>query len=221
MSKTNKLANISTVSHNSQNDELQQTLKGIPPEISMPFAPGGYDLKALRLTQDFGAVAGVKKIVTTVPCRKPSTQAFFRVRPGDDWRMPAAILQLKEDGECYLVVPGLYAELAQEVRPKMLYTGITRDGNPFLWPINMPGEDGRLDTWSQSAHTAAGLAEESWVRLVANRTVGAYDVMQATNLADEPAWPALTFGEMVRLAFREKVIDSVDHIIIRRLRGEM
>lgn len=179
------------------------------------------DLSSLRLTQDFGAIGGVKKVITTVPCRKPSNQAYVRVRPGDKWRMSAAILQLKDDGECYLVVPELFNDLAQEVRPKVLYTGVTRDGNPFLWPINMPGEDGRIDSWSESAHTAAALAEDNWVRLIANRTIGAYDVMQATNLADDPTWPELSFEEMVNLAFRGKLIDSLDHPVVRRLRGEL
>lgn len=181
----------------------------------------GLDLDAVRLQQNFGGVAGVKKVVTIVPVRKPSNQAFVRVRPGEDWRFQAAILQLKEDGECYLVMPQLYAELAQEVRPKMLYTGVTRDGNLFLWPVNLPGEDGRLDAWSQSAHTAAAMAENRWVRLVANRTVGAYDVMEASNLAEEPSWPDLTFNEIINLAFKDRLIDSLDHPIVKRLRGEL
>lgn len=184
-------------------------------------ATAGIDLNAMRLTQNFGASAGVKKIITTIPVRKPSNQAFVRVRTGDEWRMPVAVLQLKDDGECYLVMPQLFGELAQEARPKMLYTGVTRDGNLFLWPINMPGEDGRLDAWSQSAHSAAQMAETSWVRLVANRTVGAYDVMEATNLLEEPSWSELTFGEMVNLGFKGKVIDSLDHPIVKRLRGEI
>lgn len=135
--------------------------------------------------------------------------------------MPAAILQLKDDGECYLVTPELFPELAQEVRPKMLYAAITRDGNPFIWPINMPGEDGRLDSWSTSAHLAAELAGERWIRLVANRTVGAYDVVEATNLSEAPAWPDLSFEKLITLSFRDKIISSTDHVVVRRLRGEM
>jgi hypothetical protein len=135
--------------------------------------------------------------------------------------MPAAVLQLKEDGECYLVAPHLLSELSQEVRPKILYTGVTREGNPFLWPINMPGEDGRLDSWSQSAHNAADIAGMAWIRLVANRSVGAYDVMQATALVEEPTWPELTFKELINLAFRDKVISSLEHPVVKRLRGEI
>jgi hypothetical protein len=212
----NKNFDHTVIADNAQQDERQLGSSG-----NVPVTLGGYDLEAMRLPQNFGGIAGVKKVLTTVPCRKPSNQIFVRVHPDEAWSMTAAVLQLKEDGECYLVLPELYVELAQEVRPKMLYTGMTRDGNPFLWPVNMPGEDGRLDSWSQSAHTAANLAKKSWVRLVANRTVGAYDVMQATNLAEEPAWPELTFGELINLAFRDKVIDSTDHVIVRRLRGEM
>jgi len=177
------------------------------------------DLAALRLPQTFGAVAGVKKVLTTVPCRKPNSQSFVRVHAGEDWRMPVAILQLKDDGECYLVVPDLVPELLQEVRSKMLYAAITRDGNPFLWPVNRHDEEGRLDSWSQSAHCAAQLAEHRWVRLVANRTTGAYDVMEASQLAEEPAWGEQSFRDLVNLAFRDKLISSMEHPVVMRLKG--
>jgi len=153
--------------------------------------------------------------------RKPGNQTYIRVRPGEEWQLPSFILQLKEDGECYFVMPELYAELAQEAKPKVLYTYVTRDGNVGLWPVNLPGDDGRLDSWSQSAHSAAQIGQRSWVRLVANRTVGAYDVMEAANLADEPVWPELSFKEILALAFRDRLITSMDHPIVRRLRGDI
>ena len=186
-----------------------------------PTLASNLDLTAFRLPQNFNAVGGVKKLITSVPGRKPGTQTYFRVRPGDDWRMEALILQLKEDGESYFVMPQLACELASECRPKMLYTYVDRDGNLGIWPINLPGEDGRLDAWSQSAHTAAAHAEERWVRLLANRHVGAYDVIEATNLAEEPQWPDLDFKKVLSLAFKERLITSMSHPIVRRLRGEI
>jgi hypothetical protein len=179
------------------------------------------DLTQLALSQNFSALAGVKRVITTVPARKPSNQQFVRVRPGAEWCIQALTLALKDDGEVYFVHPNLYAELAQEVRPKLLYLYATRDGSVGLWPVNMPGEDGRLDAWSQSAHTAASLAKTSWIRLVANRTVGAYEVRQAANLVEEPVWPDLTMREILNLAFRDKLITSLTHPIIKGLRGEM
>jgi hypothetical protein len=185
------------------------------------FTADSLDLTALRLPQTFGAVAGVKRVLTTVPVRKPSNQAYVRVHQSAEWRMPAAILQLKEDGECYLVDPSIVPYLAQEVRAKLLYVYVTRDGNIAVWPINLPGEDGRLDAWSQSAHSAAELAQTSWVRLVANRGVGAYDIYQAPAIADEPLWPEMTFKEVLHLAFKDRLITSMEHPIVKRLRGEI
>jgi hypothetical protein len=178
-------------------------------------------LSNISLPQNFGAVSGVKKILTTVPTRKPGNQAFFRVRSGEEWRLQAAILQLKDDGDNFLVLPDLLYEIGQEVRPKMLYTAINRDGSPFLWPVNLPGEDGRLDSWSQSAHAAAQIAERSWIRLVANRGFGAYEVMQATGQLEEPEWPQVSLQELVSLAFKDKFITALDHPVLRRLRGEL
>ncbi|MDP2073392.1 hypothetical protein [Hydrogenophaga sp.] len=184
-------------------------------------AGASLDLTALRLPQNFGAVAGVKKVITTVPVRKPGNQTFVRVHPAAEWQLSALILQLKEDGECYFVHPSLAPELAQEVRAKQLYTYVGRDGNVALWPVNLPGEDGRLDQWSQSAHTAAQMAQASWIRMVANRPVGAYDVYEAPNLSDEPTWPELSFKEVLNLAFKDRLITALDHPIVKRLRGEM
>ena len=185
------------------------------------FSAGGLDLNSLRLSQEFNEGVGVKKVVTTIPMRKPGNQTFIQVHPNPEFRFQTAMLQLKDDGECYLVTREVMAEVAQEIRPKMLYFGITRDGVPFLWPVNLPAADGRLDSWSESAHKAAEIAQQSWVRLVANRAFGAYDVMQATGNLDAPKWPDLTFEAVLQLAFKDRVIGSTDHPVIRRLRGEV
>ena len=37
-----------------------------------------FDLDAIRLPQDFGASSGVKKLLTTVPVRKPNKSLFIR-----------------------------------------------------------------------------------------------------------------------------------------------
>lgn len=209
----------------SNDDARLEGIKSPVAEISLAstaaFSSGDLDLDAMRLPSDFGAIAGVQKVLTMVPIRKPSPQAYVRVHPDVAWTLVVAVVELKDDNDVYLVLPELYSALAQEARPKQLYIGITRDGNPFVWLVNMPGPDGRIDTWSQSAHAGASLAKTHWVRIKSNRDLGAYEVLQATNLKDEPSWPELSFKELVNLAFRGKVIDSLDHVVIRRLRGEI
>ena len=64
------------------------------------------DLSSLRLDQSFADTVGVKKLLTTVPVRKPNRQDFVRVHPDPTYRLtPAAIIEVKEDREVYLVTP--------------------------------------------------------------------------------------------------------------------
>jgi hypothetical protein len=67
---------------------------------------------------------------------------------------------------------------------------------------------------------AADLAKKQWVRVAPNMALGAYDLAVAPNHVAEPQWPELTFQEIIRIAFLDKMIDTWDHPILRRLRGE-
>jgi hypothetical protein len=98
---------------------------------------------------------------------------------------------------------------------------VNRQGVLFLWPIRLPGPDGKRDEWSRTALEAADLARRGWVRVTANLGLGAYDVFTATGTLPDPDWPALSFRELLRVAFRERFIDSPDHPVLRRLRGEV
>ena len=78
-------------------------------------APNPFDPAALRLDQAFAKTIGVKKLLTTVPVRKPNRQDFVRVHSGPAFRLtPAAIIELKEDREVYLVTPAMAVELPGE-----------------------------------------------------------------------------------------------------------
>ncbi len=45
----------------------------------------GFDLESLRVSQDFVKDSGVKKLLTTVPVRKPNRQDFVRVHPDSSY----------------------------------------------------------------------------------------------------------------------------------------
>ena len=160
-------------------------------------------------------------MVTTVPVRKPNRQDFIRVHPGEDWQLQTALLELKEDREHYLVKPEMWSEIPGEIIPKLLVTAINRQGVLFIWPIRLPGEDGRLDNWNQSALEAAEYAKVGWIRVAANMSLGAYDVYEATGDLPEPAWPETSFQELINIAFKGRVVDSSDHTVLKRLAGMM
>ncbi len=180
-----------------------------------------FDLKKLTLSQDFAEIVGVKKKIITVPVRKPHRQSFVRVHPDESWRLETAVLESEEDRETYLVDPSIWSELPGEIIPEVLFTTINRQGVVFLWPIRLPGEDGRHNAWHRSALEAAQLATKQWVRVAANMSLGAYDVFEATGDFPEPEWPNISFKELLQIAFRDTYIQSLDHPVIRRLRGEL
>lgn len=185
-------------------------------------APDPFDVGRLKLTQDFAATLGVKKALITMPVRKPSKEWFVQAHPLDSYRMPTAVVELKEDRETYLVAPDLWHELTGEATfsPRLLVTAINRQKVLFLWPIRLPGEDGKLDDWSRSALEAVGMATKNWVRISANMSLGAYEVFTATGDLPQPEWPEQTFQDLLRIAFKNKMIDTIDHPVLRRLRGE-
>jgi hypothetical protein len=222
MDRNKAPVNFSSNGHVEQADlALDPTTYGspvLPPEE----APDPFDPDSLRLSSDVAANLGVKKALLTIPVRKPAREWFIRVHPDPTYRLQTAVLELKEKGETYLVSPALWAELAGEstLSPRILFTSITRQNVLFFWPIRMPGSDGRLDAWSRSALDAAEMAQAKWVRIQADLGLGAYSVCYAEHLP-EPEWPDVPFREMLRIAFREQFIQSLNHPVLRTLRGEV
>ena len=181
-----------------------------------------WNLDALRLTQDFDTEVGGKKLLTTVPVRKPKRQEFVRVHPGKAWHLEAALLEAEEDNESYLVVTALQKTLIEEVQPVDLVTAINRGGLLFLWPVKRSKGGKRDNTWLVSAQEGARVAQQYWVRVSGNRELAAYDIRRAAAHYPEPEWPAdLTFSDLLKLAFKDHVIQDMQHPVLRRLRGEI
>ncbi|MDH3467589.1 MAG: hypothetical protein OES26_17060 [Gammaproteobacteria bacterium] len=179
------------------------------------------DPSHLRLSQNFAESVDVKKALLTVPVRKPGRQDFVRVHPDESYRLETAVLELKEDRETYLVDPAMWPELPGEIVPKVLFSTINRQGVLTLWPVRLPSADGRHDEWSRSALDAATMAQKRWIRVAANMGLGAYEVYEAVGNLPEPEWPDVDFPKILRLGFRGRYIDSMDHHVVRRLVGEM
>ena len=129
------------------------------------------------------------------------------------------MIDLKDDREDYLVVPELYPELAGEVVHKTVFTAINRQGVTFLWPVRIPAPDDRKSDWPRSEREAAELAMRDWIRVKANISLGAYEVSVAESIAAEPEWEKLTYQELIQIGFRDRLITSLDHAVVRRLRG--
>jgi hypothetical protein len=147
-----------------------------------------FDLTKLRLDQSFVESAGVRKLLTTIPVRKPNPQDFIRVNSAPEYRAALAIIELKDDREIYLVPPSIAIDLPGEYAMTTIYVAINRQGVTFLWPV-------------------------------ANHSLGAYEMFEAASTIPDPEWPELPFQELLRIGFRDRLIDRLDHAVVKRLRG--
>jgi len=179
------------------------------------------DLKALRLSANYGATLGVKKLLTTVPVGKPKKPQFFRTHAAEDMTFPAMILELKESRESYVVMPDVAQPISELVRPVTLHAAIDRQNNVFLIPVPLPDESGTRNPWHESLAQAVGLAKVKWLRITANMHIGGYDINVAEGALPEPEWPVHTIEALVEVAFRGKIITSLEHPVVQSLLGRV
>ena len=100
-----------------------------------------------------------------------------------------------------------------------LYTCINRQGVVRVVPVRLPGPDGKVNQWHRSLLDAVQAAMHRWIRIKANMALGAYEAFVAEAAIPEPIWPEATFQELLRVGFRDRVVDRTDHPLIKRLRG--
>ena len=100
-------------------------------------------------------------------------------------------------------------------------TTINRQGVVFLWPLKLPDDTGRSNRWHDSAMDAAERAAKSWIRLQADMSLGAYQLFEAQGDLPDPEWPEESFRDLLAIAFKDRYIDTLDHPVLQRLRGEV
>ncbi|MEQ2010167.1 MAG: hypothetical protein ABMA26_25570 [Limisphaerales bacterium] len=125
------------------------------------------------------------------------TEVAIRVHPSEGFRLSTTLIALKEEGEYFLVAPAPRQHLVTEATfgAYALFLTLSRPGDVLgLWPIRLPGSDGRLDSWNRSAlDIATGVATTHWSRVVSDRPLGSCSV-PLTHLTDR-ACPAAGAGE--------------------------
>ena len=179
--------------------------------------PTTADFSRFRLSQNFGSVSGVRKKLTTVPVRKPNKTQFVRVHSEN--KLDTMLLKYGDNGEdLYLIDPDVMQEVEDLAKPYRLVQAIDRQNNFLIWPLAIP-DDGRPLNWHLSALEAAGNAELEWTRMQANMSLGAYEIFAAEQDLGAPEWPELSMNELLEIAFKNKIIDRPDHLVLLQLRG--
>jgi hypothetical protein len=181
--------------------------------------PDEFDPASIRLRDNVAANIEVRTETITVPVRKPSKQSFARVYPNEGFAEWFGVIQLDGDDETYLVPPALQGALAAEMKVVRLYTAIDTQNNVFLWPVPQPNPE-RPSDWHLSHHEIAQRARTVWVRMRSNKALGAYVAQIPEGSLPEPKWPEdLSYADLLRKAFKDRVIKDLEHPVVKRLQG--
>src|SRR5665647_1149375 len=185
-----------------------------------------FDMSLLEVTNVTPLV--VKRIVTSIPVRKPKPGIeFFRIRSEKEWHFTTYMLDLGGKGEGegkYLLDPALYPHVIETKKLKLvtIYTGVTYgSGDIFLSEIahsNPDGTDNEYNRTRRIAHQAAKTR-----RLKLQTDDGAYSTVLAMSNLPEPEWPVEPEGiiKAMEIAFKDKFIDDENHPVLKKLRGEL
>jgi hypothetical protein len=163
-----------------------------------------------------------QETVETIRVGKPLKQSFFRVHPDPSYALEALILEYcgSKDKVLYLVSGDIYIENVP-LTDRLLRLGVDREGGLFVWALHLPNSDGWENTWTESARECSVAAENHWCRMSSNMPKNRYEFVIAQSELAAPKFPNKPFPELLLLAFRDRVIDSPNHEILRKLRGEI
>jgi len=185
------------------------------------------DLAKIKLSSNFDSEISVRQELTTIPVRKPKKLEFFRVRPGEEWVFDAYILDIKEDEEDkYLVDPKFYPELMQQgllKRVRFFFLISYGSGIIFISEVALPDAEGKINTFPKSRLEHYEKAKDVWVKIVADRALKAYKILLPNAKFIEPEWPVKpgNIAEALQIAFRDRYIETEDHPVLKKIRGEL
>jgi hypothetical protein len=193
-------------------------------EPAGPAGPDPFDLVSLRERGHDDGIA-VRKVLLSIPVKKPGKHEFFRVQPDPEYSIDAPIYE-HENGlnrDVYWISPDLRPEVHAELKWVRLHTCVSRRGVHFLWPVKLPTADGSGSgrAWAESALEIAEEAMKSWVRMAGNTDSGRYEMFVAEGELGEPPWLGKTFRELLDLAFKGRVIYDPDHPVLQELYGRI
>jgi hypothetical protein len=177
------------------------------------------DLSKMRINPaKLATVVGMK--AAHIRVGRPDDQDFFRVHPSELYTLDTYLLRMKADREFYFVAAPLWNDprILKELKLFRLYYYAHLSRALGLWPVQLPDEAGNQNSWHESAMFVAEQARDGWLRLMSG--AGGYTTIPGDEIDEEPVWPAMSFQEVIRVAFRSKTIVDTDHPKLKQLRGQ-
>jgi hypothetical protein len=185
--------------------------------------PDPFDPMSLGISTEYAAA--INEQTSTKPeGRRPNEQEYFRVSPLPEHRLPVASIADKQDnGKVYIIsgpiLDAVKAEFPRLVRAVLIVTAQTLIGTILAWPV--PLAEDRGGKWNSQQRVASEQGKMMWTNMASNHSRAQYDISTVDN-PKEVDWKSFPpFAEILRQAFSERLIDSIDHPLLKKLRGKI
>ena len=174
-----------------------------------------------RLPQNYQELGSEDRDLSRIPVGRPNYQLYLRVHPSDDMVIQTVLLYYLDEQEPFLMARELWEEYWEELKPVRLYLAIDQFDSFHFIPVKLPKEDNRGSTWSVSLESTLLKMRTRWGRLISNKKQNSYEPRwpKIADSLEEPDWPNLDLSELIKTAFAERIIESKDHPILKKLDG--
>jgi len=192
----------------------------LPAEKLMETDDDEFSPENLRLLNKIDLRDLVTAELVELPARKPKKDEWFRVHP--DYQQQGGILEIDSENKVFWVSKKMQSQVAHDpcFTFRLCVLVVTRQGVPFIWPVKTDVEAGGTgDKYVRIPFAAMTHGREKWTRLYWSQDRREHQI-ETSDLLDAPKFPDKPFSELLKLAFKDAVISTVDHPAILNLKGK-
>ena len=197
-------------------------LNSEPAYSTKPAPVDPFDPMNLGISTDYAAAINAKASTKPFELRAPNDQEFFRTSPRENHHLVVGSIADKQDmGKVYIVSGVLLEEVKlkfpKAVRAVELVLTQILVGASLVWPV--PLAEDRGGKWNSTQRAACAQGKTRWTNKTSGR--GEYDILPVDNpkVVDWDSFPP--FRDILRQAASERLIDSLEHPLLKKLRGEI
>jgi hypothetical protein len=149
--------------------------------------------------------------------RKPKKSEFIRVNPDPNYSKKYVII--KSDDIAYLVANSdIIKAFPNDIEYVTIRVAVNSNNTPFLVGFTFSYNGKKANSWHESLERCLTIAETKWLKIKADRVAQGYQ-KEISNDPKEPKFPPNTLDELILRAFEDKIIENVEHPVVKRLQG--
>jgi hypothetical protein len=198
-----------------QTDLVEQETKAKPTTVGNPEAAASLAIDQSHMDE----FVNMEEESSIVECQRPPKGIFFTVRSETTkpWQDRGFYFLLQIEGrDSYLVAPGIAKQKKDEdvIRPVLIVRYVTMAGEEGLWALKLDQPDAKSNRWNKSALNILELAASGkWVRIVSAKSHYRHQASRRTFKEVPPQFSDRPFTDLINAAFKDRIIESLDHEI--------